>query len=124
MLRLTPAILQASNFPESSDDRPAIHLNARWRVIVCRDGVQWVLQFRNRRSDQETVARDDWRGRSYCRTRDALIRCCDAYCGPIDPVALATLEALPEWIEATAIMREIKAAIDAKPKPSTMETCK
>jgi hypothetical protein len=47
-------------------------LNSGWRVIECRHGIQWILQRRNR---AETVARHVWRGRSYCRTKEALIRC-------------------------------------------------
>jgi hypothetical protein len=70
-------------------------LNARWRVIECHDGIQWILQARNR---AETVARDVWRGRSYCRTREALVRCCDAYCDAIEPAGRAALEALPPCI--------------------------
>jgi hypothetical protein len=79
---------------ESSDDYPVIVLlNGRWRVIACRHGIQWILQYRNR---VETVARDVWRGRSYCRTREALIRVCDDHAGIIDPDARATLDGLPE----------------------------
>jgi hypothetical protein len=78
---------------ETSDDYPkVVTLNSRWRVIACRHGIQWILQYRNR---AETVARDVWRGRSYCRTREALIRVCDDHAGIIDPDARATLEGLP-----------------------------
>lgn len=59
---------------ESADDYPNIvaRLNNDWRVIVCRDGIQWILQ---RRNSAKTIAKPDWRGVSYCRARDALIRC-------------------------------------------------
>ena len=74
--------LQDRHLAESDPAYPNIRLNDRWRVIVCRDGIQRILQARNR---SETVARDAWRGRSYCcSTREALIGCCDRYCGPID----------------------------------------
>ena len=44
---------------ESYDAWPVVaRLNADWRVIACRDGIQWILQRRNR---AETVARSDWR---------------------------------------------------------------
>jgi hypothetical protein len=80
---------------ESSDDYPVlVTLNGRWRVIACRHGIQWILQYRNR---AETVARDVWRGRSYCRTRNALIRVCDEHAGTIGAGARVTLEGLPEW---------------------------
>jgi hypothetical protein len=68
---------------ETADDyfRVIARLNRRWRVIECRNGIQWILQ---RRGSPEKVRRDDWRGRSYCRTREALIRCTREYCGAID----------------------------------------
>jgi hypothetical protein len=78
---------------ESDDYYPSIVLNPRWRVIECRDDLQWILQARNR---AETVARGVWRGRSYCRTREALIRCCDRHAGAIDPAAMAVLKTFPE----------------------------
>jgi len=83
---------------ESDDSYPHMVavLNRVWRVIVCRDGIQWILQRRNR---AETVARHVWRGRSYCRTKEALIRCCDEHAGQIDPATRMTLEALPERID-------------------------
>ena len=40
-----------------------------------------------------------WRGRSYCRTRETLIRCTRAYCGAIDPAAAAVLAGLPTRVE-------------------------
>jgi hypothetical protein len=84
------------NRNESSDnysDFVAV-LNPKRRVIRCRDGIQWILQCANR---AETVARDGWRGRSYCRTKKALIRVCDAHAGLIDPDGRAILAGLPEW---------------------------
>jgi hypothetical protein len=47
-----------------SDDKYAhlvIVLNDGWRLIECRHGIQWILQYRNR---AETVARHVWRSRS------------------------------------------------------------
>src|ERR1700687_4817139 len=61
--------------PETSDLDPAIRLNGRWRVIACRAGIQWILQYR---ASAETYSTAIWRGRSYCRTSGALIRCCKA----------------------------------------------
>lgn len=78
---------------ESDEAYPNIPLNDRWRVVECRDAIQWILQ---RRHGPERPAGARWEGRAYCRTREALVRCCRAYCGPIDPSAAAALEALPE----------------------------
>ncbi len=104
------AHLRPAAFSESVESYPHVRLNAGWRVIVCRDGLQWILQARNR---AETVSRTDWRGRSYCRTREALIRCCDAYCGAIDPAAAATLSALPWCIGAAVDEPEPVAPVTA-----------
>jgi hypothetical protein len=80
---------------ECADAYPFIaKLNDRWRVIACRHGIQWILQYRNR---AEAVARDGWRGRSYCRTKEALIRVCDYHAGNLDLTARAILNELPDW---------------------------
>lgn len=82
---------------ESADGYSAVvaHLNARWRVIACRDGIQWILQYRA--GQRHGTARFD--SRSFCRTREALIRVCREYAAPLDPSALAVLESLPARIE-------------------------
>jgi hypothetical protein len=69
-------------------------LNDRWRVIVCRDGIQWTLQ--QRKGERRGTARFD--ARSYCRTREALIRLSRTHAGKICPAAMTILEALPERI--------------------------
>jgi hypothetical protein len=84
---------------ETADDyaRIVAQINQDWRVIECRDRVQWILQ---RRGSPKTSRGDDWRGRSYCRTSEALIRCTREYAGAIDPAASAILAALPPSIDA------------------------
>lgn len=83
---------------ESADnyDRVVTRLNARWRVIECAHGIQWILQ---RRVSAETYATSRWAGRSYCRTSEALRRCSREHAGQIDPAAAAILAALPERFE-------------------------
>jgi hypothetical protein len=95
---------EAVNRNESTDsygDVMAV-LNHKWRVIRCRDGLQWILQSR----DSLTAAKGIWRGRSYCRTRDALIRCTREYAGAIDKAAAAVLAALPDWIEPPNLLAQ------------------
>lgn len=70
-------------------------LNDRWRVIACRDGIQWILQFRA--GQRHGGARFD--NRSFCHTREALIRVCREHAGDISPSAMSALRALPERIE-------------------------
>ena len=92
---------------ESDDSYPHIVavLNRGWRVIVCRDGIQWILQRRNR---AETVARHVWRGRSYCRTKEALIRCCDEHAGQMSPAARMRLSVLPKPITENQNVSQIE----------------
>ncbi len=42
-----------------------------WRVVICRDGIQAIVQYRARAGAPD---RARWEGRRYCTTRAALIR--------------------------------------------------
>ena len=77
--------------PEESDIYPHViaTLNPRWRVIVCKGGIQWILQCRRG---------PRWGGYSFCRTREALVRCARAQAGEIAADALVILLSLPERI--------------------------
>lgn len=74
-----------------------VQLNTNWRVVECRDRRQWILQ---RRGSPKKPRRNDWRGRSYCGTAEALRRCTRDYAGGIDPTAANILASLPERINA------------------------
>lgn len=74
-------------------------LSDRWRVIRCRDDIQWILQ----RRKGWTGAAPRWTGDSYFRNREALVRVTHAKAGDCDPTAWSTLLALPERYEPTAI---------------------
>ena len=85
---------------ESDDNYDCVvaRLDDGWRVIVCRDDLQWILQ----RRDGERVGRARWTGVGYCRTRESLLRLCRAACARIDPSEWAVLAALPESITGGA----------------------
>jgi hypothetical protein len=93
---------------EEADDYPAVvaQLSDNWRIIVCRSGIQWILQ----RRGGERHGRARWEGRSYCRTREALERVSRKYAGVIEPSAAATLAALPERIDAEPAAVPAKAS--------------
>jgi hypothetical protein len=64
-------------------------LAPRWRVIVCKDGMQWIVQ------QKESSHGGPWRGVSYHTNRDGLLRAC----GSLETAsrgALEALEALPD----------------------------
>jgi hypothetical protein len=52
----------------------------------------------------ETYPGANWKGRSYCRTSEALRRCSREHAGPVDPSAVTILAALPAWINSAAAM--------------------
>ena len=81
---------------EESDDYPTIiaRLNNGWRVIECRDGVQWILQ----RRAGKRYGQPRWQSRCYCRTRDGLTARVRELAGELDANALAILEGLPDRI--------------------------
>ena len=96
-----PLLEPATGRIETADDygRVVARLNPRWRIIVGSCGIQWILQRRNPTESQHKAI---WRGRSYCRTPEALIRCVREHAGTIAPAVAAILAALPERIETVA----------------------
>jgi hypothetical protein len=66
-------------------------LNKSWRVIVCREDLQWILQ---------RWRAPLWRNRSFCMTTAALRREAQKHGGDIDPAAWETLLALPAHFAA------------------------
>jgi hypothetical protein len=72
------------------------------------DPLQWILQ---RRKGNPRSKNSGWKNRSFCRTRDALLRCVREYCclpdqgehrsireyHGVDGAALEQVRALPEW---------------------------
>jgi hypothetical protein len=87
--------LQSPSRPEESDDYLAVAvLNSKWRVIECSGRIQWILQ--GRRGQRH--GRPRWEGRSYCSTREALLRCARLHAGDIAPDALVVLLRLPARI--------------------------
>jgi hypothetical protein len=98
-VRKPPIRLEAVSAPDRVDRRPAhpsnrlvAQLNEGWRVVD--DPLQRILQ---RKKGNSRRKNSGWRGRSFCRTRDALLRCVAGFCGEIDDNALAELKSLPDW---------------------------
>ena len=64
-----PCLSGASKSEEADDYCDVVLvLNHDWRIIVCRHGIQWILQ--RRAGVRHGKAR--WDGKCYCRTRDGL----------------------------------------------------
>jgi hypothetical protein len=73
-------------------DRLLIQLNPEWRVV--NDDLQYILQ---RRKGTPRSKATGWRSFSFCRTREALLRCIREFCGAIDESSLVQVWALPSW---------------------------
>ena len=75
------------------------HVNDRWRVIVCRDGLQWILQ--QRRGQRDGQAR--WHSRRYHVERTALLRSIGELCSDATSSALhPSIARLPARFEGGA----------------------
>jgi hypothetical protein len=71
---------------ESSDAYPhiVVDFGDGWRVIECAAGLQWIVQQRVKRRGPRV-----WDARSFCRTKEALLRCAKH--------SHPALDALPDW---------------------------
>ena len=91
---LEPPVLVDDTHREISEFYTGVitYLNPRWRVIICKDGIQFILQYRS----SKHLNKGMWLGKSYPTTRDALGSICSSRGLLSDPNARAVLEALPE----------------------------
>ena len=67
----------------------------RWRIIMCRDGVQWIIQ------KKEASHAGPWRAEGYYTCRESLIKACGRLGLLSDANTEAVLHALPERITGT-----------------------
>ena len=77
--------------PAHPSNRLLTQLNANWRVVD--DPLQWILQ---RRKGNPRKRNSGWIDRSFCTTREGLVRCIREYCAEVDQNAFAELKSLPE----------------------------
>jgi hypothetical protein len=75
-------------------NRLVAQLNESWRVVD--DSLQWRLQ---RKKGSPRKKNPGWQDRSFCTTRDGLVRCIREYCGDVDPAAIEKIDALREHHE-------------------------
>jgi hypothetical protein len=68
-------------------------LDQRHRVIVCKDGIQWITQRR-----KSGGAARPWRAMGYYTTRKALIRACALLECEVEPADMSLLAELPDVI--------------------------
>jgi hypothetical protein len=83
----------SSDWRETADAYAGeVFRKGRYRVAVCRDGIQWLFQ---RRRPRESPGGAAWDTLGYCVSRKGLMRLHRAHIGPEAPEILT----LPEQIE-------------------------
>lgn len=92
-VRPTPA----PNTTEKSDDyyNVALRINDKWRVIVCPDGIQWILQYRKGTYQGKPA----WRAKLFIRSKCGLRNHIRELIGDIPDDANLILELFPDWIK-------------------------
>ena len=89
-----PPVLVPSTLPSPPahpSNRLIGQLNTNWRVVD--DPLQWILQ---RKKGNPRKKNSGWKDRSFCTTREGLLRCVREYCGKVDQSALADLQELAD----------------------------
>jgi len=83
---------------ESSDlyAKVIVQSSDRWRVILCAQGLQWIIQ------KKESSHAGPWRAEKYVTSRSALIRACGTLGLLSDPATEAVLYALPDYVSQLA----------------------
>ena len=83
---------------ESSDlyAKVIVQSSDRWRVILCSQGLQWIIQ------KKESSHAGPWRAEKYVTSRSALIRACGTLGLLSDPATEAVLYALPDYVSQLA----------------------
>ena len=71
-------------------------LAPRYRVILCPQGLQWIIQ------KKECSRRADWRAEQYLTSRDGLIEACVKRGLLSNPNTEAVLHALPDHVSQVA----------------------
>ena len=77
-----PAPYQRPSPPAHPSNRVIAQLNANWRVVD--DPLQWILQ---RKQGNPRKKNSGWQDRSFCTSREGLLRCIREYCGEVDAFA-------------------------------------
>ena len=69
-----------------------ITFSSRWRLIVCKDQIQWILQKRDKYHG------GNWKGQRYMTTKKSVIRACGTLGLFFNPKINQELQALPNYV--------------------------
>jgi hypothetical protein len=91
-MNLDPALRERDDLYPKVFAQPSI----RWRVILCAQGLQWIIQ------KKESSHAGPWRAEKYVTSRSALIKACGTLGLLSDPATEAVLYTLPEHVSQLA----------------------
>jgi len=66
-----------------------VQFNQRWRLVLCKDQMQWIIQKR------ESSHQGFWRGKQYLTCKDSVLKASGSLGLLSDPKVKAVLHALP-----------------------------
>ena len=89
---IDPTLRESDNLYPKVVAQPSI----RWRVILCAQGLQWIIQ------KKESSHAGPWRAEKYLNSRSALIKACGALGLLSDPATEAVIYALPDHMSQLA----------------------
>ena len=83
---------------ERDDDysKVVVQLTPRYRIILCPQGLQWILQ------EKEASHEAPWRAMGYHTSRDNMLKACGKRGFLSDPNVEAVLNALPPYVSQLA----------------------
>ena len=91
-MNLDPALRERDDLYPKVVAQPSI----RWRVILCAQGLQWIIQ------KKESSHAGPWRAEKYLTSRSALIKACGTLGLLSDPATEAVLYTLPDHVSQLA----------------------
>ncbi len=100
---------------ETDDGYPSIARSGRWRIIRCRDDIQWIVQ-RDRRKGGSGRGLSRWAGVAYVVNHRFLTSVISRHSLGIprdDLAVLLILAALPEHIETGAAIARVTGRVGA-----------
>jgi hypothetical protein len=96
---LTPIVNPSHRERDDNYQGVIVQLAPRWRIIECRDAIQWIIQKRS----ADPLNPGYWLGASYLTDRNKLIELSASLGFLSEPSKRAVLEALPSTIREYAL---------------------
>lgn len=91
---MRPALGRSTQEKSDGYYKIIIRIDEKWRVIECKEGIQWIIQKRKGKFQVKTA----WKSESFCRSRKALRRWVRIKTGQRSMPISQAFRKLPRWI--------------------------